>query len=63
MAAHHPHRCDDTCVCPEHGTTLLHAPAAGDHACQDPDCQHGQGGFDPGAALLAKTLQSRAGRR
>jgi len=33
-----PHRCDDSCVCPVHGTPLWYSQAADIHACQDPDC-------------------------
>jgi hypothetical protein len=40
-----PHRCDDDCTCPVHGTPLLYAPASNEHACQDPDCEHAHG-FD-----------------
>ena len=55
MTARHPHRCDKICVCPEHGTPLIYAPASDDHACK-----HGHGGFNPGAALMAKTLRMQS---
>jgi hypothetical protein len=42
-----PHRCDDSCVCPIHGTPLYYWPAGDDHACQDPQCQHAHGVKDP----------------
>lgn len=43
------HVCGDGCVCPIHGTPLLYAPNGGDHACQDPECEHAHGGVIPGA--------------
>ena len=42
------HRCGDECVCPIHGTQLVYWPAGNDHACQDPACQFGRGGWQPG---------------
>lgn len=41
------HRCGDRCICPIHETPLIYAPGKDDHACQDVDCVHGHGGFDP----------------
>ena len=38
-----PHRCDDECVCPRHGTPMIYAPARDDHACQDVNCPYGHG--------------------
>ena len=38
-----PHRCDETCVCPECGEALLFAPASGEHACVDPECVNAHG--------------------
>ncbi len=38
-----PHRCDDECVCPVHGTPLIYWPAGDDHACEDASCIHGHG--------------------
>jgi hypothetical protein len=38
-----PHRCDDRCICPVHGTPLIYWPAGDDHACQDAGCQYGHG--------------------
>lgn len=38
-----PHRCDERCVCPVHGTPLIYWPAGGDHACQDVNCVYGHG--------------------
>jgi hypothetical protein len=43
MAATMPHRCDETCVCPIHGTPLIYAPLIDDHACQDARCVLGRG--------------------
>jgi hypothetical protein len=39
-AASRPHRCDERCVCPTDGKPLYYAPASGQHACQDPECQY-----------------------
>ena len=41
------HECDETCVCPVHGTPLIYHPAGDDHACQDVTCEHGHGGLNP----------------
>lgn len=38
-----PHRCDERCTCPVHGTPLIYWPAGDDHACQDASCAHGHG--------------------
>jgi hypothetical protein len=38
-----PHRCDERCTCPVHGTDLIYWPAGDDHACQDVTCVHGHG--------------------
>lgn len=38
-----PHRCDDGCVCPVHGTALMYWPAGDEHACQDPGCVYAHG--------------------
>lgn len=40
-----PHRCDESCVCPVHGTPLIYSPHWDDHACQDVNCRYGHGGF------------------
>lgn len=34
------HRCDEACVRPADGLPMLYAPAWGQHACQDPECEH-----------------------
>jgi hypothetical protein len=41
-----PHRCDDRCTCPVHGTPLLYWPAGDDHACQDSTCEFAHGTDD-----------------
>lgn len=46
-----PHRCDESCTCPHHGTPLLYSPATFDHACQDPSCEFAHGMF---SILLAR---------
>lgn len=46
------HRCDETCVCPVHGTALIYWPAGDDHACQDPTCVHARGMRGRRATLL-----------
>lgn len=35
--------CDERCTCPVHGSPLLYWPARNDHACQDVNCQYGDG--------------------
>jgi hypothetical protein len=37
------HQCDDTCLCPEHGTPMWYHPASGDHACIDGTCPYARG--------------------
>jgi hypothetical protein len=37
------HVCDDSCVCPVHGTLLLYWPVGDLHACQDAECEHAHG--------------------
>jgi hypothetical protein len=37
------HRCDDSCLCPIHGTPMLYAASTWLHACQDSDCVHAHG--------------------
>lgn len=37
------HRCDDRCVCPTHGTSLLWSRHHDLHACQDPTCSYARG--------------------
>ncbi|WP_329492490.1 hypothetical protein OG618_36985 (plasmid) [Kitasatospora sp. NBC_01246] len=63
MTRSQAHQCDDLCVCPVHLTPLLYAPVAGDHACQNADCEHGHGGFNPGAALLEEAIRKYIARR
>lgn len=48
-----PHRCTGRCVCPIHATPLLYWPAGDDHACQDADCEYGQG-FKPAVPTPAE---------
>jgi hypothetical protein len=36
----HTHRCDERCTCPADGQPMFYAPSTGQHACQDPDCEH-----------------------
>lgn len=55
------HACDDTCVCPVHGTPLIYAPAWDDHACQDITCEYGHGGV--GAGIWHGALQAMAEAR
>lgn len=38
-----PHKCDDGCVCPIHGTALFYNRLHNEHACQDPDCEYAHG--------------------
>jgi hypothetical protein len=38
-----PHECDESCVCPEHGTPLLWSAATAEHACQEPSCRYAHG--------------------
>lgn len=37
------HHCDESCVCPIHGTALWWWPAGRKHACQEVDCRYGHG--------------------
>lgn len=38
------HKCDQTCVCPDHpALPLLYAPLVGEHACQLEPCRFGHG--------------------
>lgn len=37
------HRCDMTCRCPIHHSSLLYSPSEGDHACQRTDCVYTHG--------------------
>jgi hypothetical protein len=43
MTVPEPHVCDESCVCPVHGTELLYWPAGCQHACRDSDCVHAHG--------------------
>lgn len=43
MIEKEPHRCDDRCICPEHGKQLLYWPAGNEHACPDPECRFAHG--------------------
>lgn len=38
-----PHRCDESCACPVHGTPLIYWPYGNDHACTEPGCPHYHG--------------------
>lgn len=55
-----PHACDEDCICPTHQSALYYAPAADDHACQDPDCEWGSGGFNPAKHAMASLMSRRA---
>jgi hypothetical protein len=41
-----PHRCDERCTCPVHGTPLIYWPTGDDHACQDGGCAYAHGMAD-----------------
>jgi hypothetical protein len=43
IKARFPHRCDERCACPVHGTPLIWWPAGKEHACQDRDCEYAHG--------------------
>lgn len=38
-----PHRCDEHCVCPDHGTSMWWGASQNLHACQDPTCRFARG--------------------
>lgn len=38
------HCCDERCACPADGLPMHYAPSTGQHACQDPDCEHAHHG-------------------
>jgi hypothetical protein len=40
-----PHKCDESCRCPEDGLPLLWNRATDTHACQDPQCRYAHGIF------------------
>lgn len=53
-----PHRCDESCVCPEDGLQLIYAPGSDEHACQDVACIFGHGYESVLTALLEERLQA-----
>lgn len=66
MADRTPHRCDERCTCPIHGTPLYYAPSAHVHACQDSTCEHAGGllsDVDRAAVLAARRAHLHPGGR
>ncbi|UKZ02844.1 hypothetical protein BOQ63_001540 (plasmid) [Streptomyces viridifaciens] len=60
MTTNKPHRCDESCVCPDHGTPLIYSRYTADHACRDVDCRYGHGGAVSPIRQLCEDASRRA---